>query len=304
MSYKKVIWGILLIIAGVLILLNNLGILQINWRNVVSLWPLIFVFWGISILPAKDYVKLILAIITLAVGMAMMFGKSNARVFPLGWFSENETEEFLYEENKIQSFSEPFDSTITYSEMKLEAAAGKFRIVAGTDNLFDFSGKGGHYFSLTTNRRDSLFIANFSLNRSENILKRFDSRIDINLNPTVIWNLGIDAGASDIHADLSDAQLNKVSIDGGACTITLKTGILQKQCSISINAGASTITIYIPEASSCEIFNNTVLTDKSFNGFEKVEKGYWKSSGYNPDSESKTRIDINGAVATVNIIRY
>ena len=66
MKYRHVFWAFVLIAIGILFILNNFGIFDFGWRALWSLWPLILIFWGISILPIKDWMKIIGLVLVLA----------------------------------------------------------------------------------------------------------------------------------------------------------------------------------------------------------------------------------------------
>ena len=59
MKYRHVFWAFILIAIGILFMLNNFGVLEFGFRTLWSLWPLILILWGISILPIKDGIKII-----------------------------------------------------------------------------------------------------------------------------------------------------------------------------------------------------------------------------------------------------
>lgn len=65
MKYKHLFWGLILIATGMLFILNNLGFIHFSWFSFWKLWPVILLFWGITILPIKDIIKYILLIIIL-----------------------------------------------------------------------------------------------------------------------------------------------------------------------------------------------------------------------------------------------
>ena len=65
MNTKNVIWGLVLVLIGVLFILKNLDIIYFSWYGIWKLWPLVLVLIGIAILPIKSGIKIALAIITL-----------------------------------------------------------------------------------------------------------------------------------------------------------------------------------------------------------------------------------------------
>ena len=64
MSYKKVFWGVVLIIIGILFIIRNLGWVDFSWWGVFRLWPVLLILWGISVIPIKNYLKLILSLLS------------------------------------------------------------------------------------------------------------------------------------------------------------------------------------------------------------------------------------------------
>jgi len=66
-SYSRIFWGLVLIIIGVLMFLKQFGIIYFHWYSLWQLWPLLLVFWGVSLLPLKDPLKLIISVVFIAV---------------------------------------------------------------------------------------------------------------------------------------------------------------------------------------------------------------------------------------------
>lgn len=98
MKFDKIIWGLLLIIAGLLWILNNTGFIDINFNHVIRLWPLLLIFWGITILPVRDYLKTIFLILIIAFAVFMIIGKDNNVDFFNKQFRGNPNNPELYED--------------------------------------------------------------------------------------------------------------------------------------------------------------------------------------------------------------
>ncbi|MBT3423517.1 MAG: hypothetical protein HOA61_17700 [Bacteroidetes bacterium] len=64
-QFKSIIWGVILIVLGVLFLLSNMDIIDFHWRDFIQLWPMLLVYWGLSALPINNYIKLVLVILVL-----------------------------------------------------------------------------------------------------------------------------------------------------------------------------------------------------------------------------------------------
>lgn len=300
MNYKKIVWGAILIITGLIILLSNLNIIQISWRSFFAIWPIIFVFIGISLLPVKESIKVLLAIVTIAVSVVIMMTYHARYSCDYEYIDGQE----LFTPEGIEGMEEPFDSTITQASLDLEAAAGAFVIGANTENLFSFKSLDEQSgFSVLTNKKDSHALVEVSLNNNK-LLEGRKNKTAIELNPSIVWNIDIEAGASSVDADLSALKIKNFELEGGACSATLKFGMLQAFTDVSIDAAASSITLYIPKQVACEILNETILTDNGFEGFTKIKRGHWRSVDYKENAANIIRIEIEAAVASINVIRY
>ncbi len=86
--YKQTFWGVILITLGILLLLKQFGLIHFYWHTLWQLWPLIFIFWGISLLPVDDYLKLVISVIFLALGFYILFRYGQEP----GWFWKGDME--------------------------------------------------------------------------------------------------------------------------------------------------------------------------------------------------------------------
>lgn len=72
---KGSFWGIFLLTFGILLLLDNLNVIQFHWHDIIRLWPVIFIIWGINYLPMKESIKLLIKLIIL--GLSLYWALSN-----------------------------------------------------------------------------------------------------------------------------------------------------------------------------------------------------------------------------------
>ena len=71
MKSKNLFLGILLLFIGVISLWASLDVIDFSWRIAWKLWPMLFIFVGIAILPIKEWLRALLLLATLAVGMLL-----------------------------------------------------------------------------------------------------------------------------------------------------------------------------------------------------------------------------------------
>ena len=71
MKNKNLLLGIILLFVGVVALLASLDIFEFRWSIVWHLWPLLLIIIGVMVLPVKDWLKAILLLASLAVGILL-----------------------------------------------------------------------------------------------------------------------------------------------------------------------------------------------------------------------------------------
>ncbi|MEI6822908.1 MAG: DUF5668 domain-containing protein [Bacteroidota bacterium] len=299
MKYKNILWGVILIGIGILFILRNLGMIHFEWRIIFQLWPLIFILWGISILPVKDYIKLILSGVSIIAAM-LIISHNQTNIYS-GWgchYSNNKWEQ--------QSLNESYDTTITKATLQFDAAAGNFNIAGITTKLIDFDNKGnlGNY-KIFSSMVDSAKV--IKIEPEKNIININGNSIDNNtfvkLNANPLWNINVEAGMANLNLDLSMFKIDKVKIEGGMSKITIKFGALTHNIKLDIEAGASSINILVPQESGCEVKTDNVLSNKVMPGFKEVDDDTYQSESF-ITKPNKVFISIEAAVSKLNIQRY
>ena len=71
MKSRNLLLGVIILFIGVVALLSSLGVIDFSWWVARKLWPLLFVFGGILILPVKDWLKALLLLAALFVGVLL-----------------------------------------------------------------------------------------------------------------------------------------------------------------------------------------------------------------------------------------
>ena len=71
MKSRNLFIGIILLFVGVVTLLTTLDVITVSWRIIWRLWPMLLIFIGIAILPLKDWLKAVLMLVALALGVLL-----------------------------------------------------------------------------------------------------------------------------------------------------------------------------------------------------------------------------------------
>lgn len=320
MENRNIFWGVLLVAIGGLFILDNMDILNFSFRALIDLWPLLLVGWGISIIPMKSIYKTI-AGLAIAV-FALVYASTNDKDF---WWENNNFSGFnhgnihinatsddddsdeAYEEETYYSFQfdEDTDASITEAKLEMDVAAGKFRIDEPvSDHILDFNAYSniGPYKSnmVTNDNRAEIYI-----NMEDAIIKNGTNKnkASVKLNPEIIWDLQFNIGAADFRGDFRKFKIANIDIDGGASSIKLKLGDLQKETHITLEAGAASIRIDIPMDAGCKIASNSFLVDLNFDGFTKNNDGVYVSDNFE-ESTQKIDIKLDAAISKLNVNRY
>ncbi len=69
MKSRNLFLGIIILFIGVVSLLASLDVIDFSWRIVWKLWPMVLIFIGIIVLPIQDWLKAVLLVIALAIGV-------------------------------------------------------------------------------------------------------------------------------------------------------------------------------------------------------------------------------------------
>lgn len=317
MDYKKVFWGVIFILIGLLFVLKNLNILDFSWYQFINLWPLLLILWGIAMLPVKGGIKLILSFIMVAAGVYLV-NKYEGRT----WFEWQSPKTYRYEKERDRKNSDidkekdtdtdwesqylffPYSTDINKATLKLDAAAGSFYLNETSDELVEVEREGniGNY-SLTAQESGDSHIIRLSM--EETVIKgdRLRNRVDIKLHEQPVWDLDMNIGAARIEMDLSTFKTKDIKIDGGASTIRMKLGDQYPETNVKIDAGASSIVVEVPLNTGCQVRTNTVLSGKDMRDFQKKDSGRYETENFQ-DSDKKIIIKVDVAVSKIEVRRY
>lgn len=304
MKHHNIFWGGVLVVIGILLLLSRLDVFSIDWWAIGRLWPFLLVFWGVSILPVNGMYKvaatLMLAGAFVLVYLNMPERERKTKDFNISyeWDEDDTTGTFTG-----QLFTQPWEDGVEEASLRLNAAAGAFRLGGTTGELIVGKEEGNHarynYKVERTGNKANITIREEGGRRQP---RNRSSDFSIMLNPQPMWKFRFDIGAADFDFDLKEFRVSNVDIDAGASSIKLKIGDKQPETKIGINAGASSIYIEIPENAGCVLTGSTVLSSRDLNGFDKISKGKYQTPGFD-EAGQKIYVKVDAAVSSFEIRR-
>lgn len=125
----------------------------------------------------------------------------------------------------------------------------------------------------------------------------------ITLNEVVPQKLTIEAGASNIDANLSNVQLTDLTVKVGASRSVITMGDNQPRSNINYESGAGSMTLRIPRDSGIFIKLDDGLGARGFEDLDEISEGEYKSKNYEM-AESIINVNASTGVASFKIERY
>jgi len=299
MKFRNIFWGIILILVGILFTLENLNIIDFDWYNLWRLWPVILILWGVSILPVKNLIKVILVLLVLTGSIFYMMDRT------VEWRNEDYDISY-YDDAKPtnQEFTISYEDSVQTASLDMEIAASSFVLVDESFDLLDFEKRGSIIdYKYLVKHADSSVDINIYMEDEIGLKSNSHNRIDMSLNPQPEWDLHFEIGAADVNFDLSGLKISRLDIEGGAAAIKVKLGDKYPETKVNIETGASSIKVKVPEASGCDLNITSVMSGKSISGFEKIDHGHYRTANFD-QAENKIYLIVETAVSSYSIVRY
>lgn len=334
MNREKFVWGVILLLTGVVLLLENLQVFDFYWGAVFKMWPLIIVVIGINLLLPKRGAGRVISLLVSVV--ALLFLASVGIRTPSGslWNFENQGWSQRWSDrwedrqgdrrsdrrperrsrsgdarvSFTNTFTRDYDAGIRKANLRISGGAVSYEIEEATsDYLFwalNESTIGSHIFdyknlSDTSAQLDfkmeSAKENNWSLGSSKNEAK-------IRLHKDPVWNITLEMGAGSADFDLRDYQVSGLNMDCGASSIETKLGKPYGHSTLEFNGGAASVEIEIPADVACKIVVSSALTSKDFPGFDKQSDGTYTTPGYSEIGDRYT-IRLSGGLSSFSVKR-
>lgn len=257
MKKARCVWGLLLILIGVLWILTATGSVRLDLiGSVKTLWPVFVIAGGITLLLNKEA----------RVAKAVVWVLAAALICSYGLYLGNYGD-LIPEDTDVNVYE--LKDGMESAKLELNAGAADLRIGAADSVLArvntDIKGLSSSY----RDGRESLI-------RYYQKWRPFDfgsgSDFYADLNGTVRWSLEFNTGSTDGIIDFSGFPLETCEISTGACDLRIVAGSMQDEASIKCNAGAVTMSISIPQGSGIRIESNAAVNEVQGNGISVVKK--------------------------------
>ncbi len=282
--YPSLTWPIILITAGVLFLLSNLDVLDIDFWNLWRLWPVLLILAGLEIILGRRSAlgSIIVLLITLAVIAGVVF-LLIAAPEALGTRSAG----------GVERIDEPL-AGVERGDLEVGFAAGTLEISRLTDSSSLITGD----LELATQRKPAWDIRRTGGQASMTLEYRGGDWMqnwrrgdewDLRLSPRVGLSLDVNVGAGDATLDLDGLDIRNLTVETGAGRTTV---ILpgEGDFEAKISGGLGQVVIEIPEGMAARVQVDRGLGDVSASSrFDRDGDTYvtddWQSNDNRVDLE-------------------
>jgi hypothetical protein len=280
-------WPLVLIGAGVMLLLSNLGYLPWeSWNIVWRLWPLLLIALGIDVLIGR---RSILGAVVSGLLILMLVGGAVVLVL----FAQNIPQ--------LTELAQPSVVHVRHIEYPLEG------VESATVNI-DWTSMPGHLGALRDSsnliegdiayRGELIFDVDVRNDQTDVVLDSYssgpwvwtfggreDHRWDVELSPDVPLDLTLDAGSGSCDLDLSDLRISDLFLDVGSGSVDLALPD-DSTFEVRIDGGSGSLAIALPEGVGARVMlesgSGSFRADERFRLVEgeRRDDGVWETDDF------------------------
>jgi len=283
--------GLTIILVGFAYLFKALGIITFSF-NLLNLWPILIIYFGLSLLSKRSVASEVIAVITILLVLFLVF------------FSISNPPVNDYSPQAINTpISVNIEEGITKGEVDLQAGAGIININGGAEQGKLVQGNVvSNVMGIKTLSGVFDNIQAVSIIPTDNVdLLEGDPHnvLSLNLTNDLLLDFIFQGGAAELNIDLTSVSAENVKIDTGASDLNLKLGN-KVSSNVEINAGASVINITLPNDIGVMLTVDSGLSSKTLKGLVMEDDKVYKNPNYD-SMDKKINIDISMGIASLNI---
>lgn len=290
-------WGSLVILAGVLLLLDNLDVINLDFSEIWQLWPVVLIAIGVSLLPLKGWLAVLVNVVLIGAVLAAVL-----------YVSTGGTDGRLVSNSRETTQTQQVAGGARSAEVAIKIGAGELDVDSTDDGELveaelttDSDRLQLNKTSQVTDGRQKVTLEVESDGRPWSHLRR--NSLEVSLSEKLPLSLNIDAGAASVSGDLSQLQLEALELSAGASSIELTLGSRVKDQTVTLGTGASSVSLRLPRDAGVKVLSDSGLTSVNFDGLDKISDGRYQSADFD-SAERKITINARMGVSSFTISRY
>lgn len=286
--------AVILISLGVVLLLNNFGVTDINPLSLIKYWPVLLILAGLDLMFGRRSVvaSIFTAIVALAVvlGLAFFVARSSGATETVTYPFEQELGDVTELEIHLQLGA--IDAEVDGFTSGSLAAEGTFQTSQEIELVTEYEERGTTgVLTINQDVSDSIRFADVDALIGELRLK---------VNEEVPVEFIVEAGAGNTILILTDLTLSELNLDGGVGNFEVflpDSGDYE----VTVDVGVANVEITIPPGVEARLQLDRGLSTLDVpSRFERVSEGVWETSGYG-DAENQVLLDVNVGVSNLEI---
>lgn len=291
----QVFWGLLLVIIGFMALAEKVGWLDVNFANIISLWPILIIIAGISILSTKN--SLFKAIHWLVVISALVL------VIWFGLYADK----YMSVDLNTASDQSSRNQSIKKLDLTIKGGASQIKVY-GSDipepSKVRLESNITQLEKTESVNNETQTVA-YSLEGNTPIVfgGSITNKLFVEIARELETKLTIDAGASEIRADLSDVILAEALIKSGASDVEIKLGDRQNNALVTIDSGASNVVMLVPKSIGVKLSLDAGLSSREIADLTSKGDNIYESENYE-QSEKRIEIKAKTGLSNFTLKRY
>ncbi len=300
------VWPVILIGAGIVFLLNNMGLLAWDvWETIFRLWPVLLIAFGLEILIGRrstwaSLLVVVLLLVAMIGGIWYLAGTNLAA----GSGTDLRTEE-------IREYLEG----ATAADVEIGFGAGTMFLGAlpeSDDKLIEGSVVLGRNERLINNHREVGDTARYTL-RTEGSFSLFpflgrwrreveDRTWSLRLNRDIPIRLTVDTGAGKTTLSLENLNLTRLDVDTGVGQ-TIVTMPARGRLRAQVNAGVGEVIIRIPVGMAARIQVDKGIGAIDVRGDYRRQDDTYTARDYDT-ADNRVDLEVDGGVGRIVIEEY
>ncbi len=295
-----VFWGSLLMLIGGLLLLGNLGVMDVNFANLWQLWPVLVIGAGASLLALRGWVGALVSVLLMVALFVLVVAVTVKNSFL------NISPNVTTTTQTVVPTSADIGEGVTALDLSVKTGAAEVDVSSNEDTKYARATmtSGGLKLNDSYNRRgDTQFMTLTTDTNRRFWIGPFRNDLALDVTRSLPVSLHFDMGAATLRGDLSGVQLQALDVSAGASTIDLKLGSRAARQDISLEAGASTVTLHVPKDAGVRVHSESGLSSTNFDGVSKRSDGLFESNDFD-SAESKITIRSKLGASSFTIKRY
>jgi hypothetical protein len=301
-------WPLILITIGLVFLLVNFGVIPgVTAVQLLSLWPLLLILAGVDIAIGHRWPLAAVGIDVAVIALGLALLATQPTVFSGPFFFEREADGVGQREVSVERRS------VTSLSLDINGGAGRFRVSGGSTMLVDAHSpnedlrlrradfdKGGEHADVRIDHSGNRRVGGVSADVEARVAS--DIPTDLELN----------GGAGEFFIDLSDVRVSGAELNIGAASLTLTlprptsattapTTKPTPEVRIEVNAGASNITIDVPEGVEARVTTSgALLSLRSTNSRVTASGLSAETSGY-ASTTARVTVRVTAGASSITI---